>query len=75
MVLVVISKHTRVVYTVNKVAYRKYHFTTSSGILKRNLQLPVCVWKIILTCYYRNKVKWRILYKYDHNTKLYWNFT
>ena len=31
-----------VVYTVNKVACRKHHFTTSCGIIiKQNLQLPV----------------------------------
>ena len=34
--------------------------------MKWNLQLPVCMWKIIPTCYYsnRNRVKWRILFKY-----------
>ena len=36
----------QVVYTVNKVAHRMYHFRTSCGM-----------WK---SCYYRNKVKWRI---------------
>jgi len=30
------------VYTVNKVAYRKHHFTSSGTLYERNAQLPVC---------------------------------
>ena len=34
-----------VVYTVNKVAYRKHHFLL--WYMKQNMQLPVSTWKII----------------------------
>ena len=31
--------------------------TTSCRYMKQNLQLPVGIWKIVLTYYYRNKAE------------------
>ena len=50
MVVFTVNKACKLIYTLNKVVYKKHHFTTSCGIIMeqnpQNLQLPVSIWKL-----------------------------
>ena len=47
-------KTCEVVYTVNKVALG--NIILQLPVIHENLQLPVSLWKLIATCYHRNKL-------------------